>query len=76
MKHGEFLGWDHYAKLRAKRLEIATRAGHPEWIQLPRNRRDAAGATPYFTGKACAQGHISPRYSNGTCRACVNRNVA
>lgn len=68
--HSEFLGWDHYARENARRLEAANLAGQPEWVELPATRREAKGAGMYFTGKPCKNGHISPRYSMGCCRAC------
>ena len=57
--HSDFLGWDHYAKLRAERLKAANSAGHPEWVKLPASRREAKGEGKYFTGKPCKSGHIS-----------------
>lgn len=67
--HSEFLGWDHYARDHARRLEAANAAGHPEWVELPASRREAKGEGKYFTGEPCKSGHISPRYSMGCCRA-------
>lgn len=63
--HSKFLGWDHYARDLARRLEAASAAGHPEWVELPATFRNAKGEGKYFTGKPCKNGHISPRYSMG-----------
>jgi group I intron endonuclease len=52
-----------------------------EYIGLPRTRTEAKriGAKKYFTGEACAHGHMSPRYTRGACVRCAaeessNRN--
>ncbi len=65
--HSEFLGWDHHACDRARRLEAAIAAGHPEWVELPATRPDAKGEGKYFTGKPCRQDHVTPRYAVGVC---------
>jgi len=40
---------------------------------LPRTQAEAlaTGATKYFTGAPCPQGHVSPRYVGGGCVECV-----
>lgn len=39
---------------------------------LPRTRKEAleSGASHYFTGKACKNGHIAPRKAQGMCTKC------
>ncbi len=59
IRHWTFKGWDYYAEQRAKRLEVATQAGHPEWAQLPSSEKKAGGQSPFFTGRPCIRGHIS-----------------
>lgn len=40
--------------------------------KIPNTRAEAkvTGATHYFTGKPCKQGHIAPRLTKGTCVVC------
>jgi len=44
-----------------------------ECAHLPRTRGEAkaAGAKQYFTGKACTNGHVAPRYTKGECVTCA-----
>lgn len=63
----DFEGWDEYNR----RLKAATEAGHPEWVRLASTLKEADGSVPYFTGKPCKHGHVSPRYSSAKCRACA-----
>lgn len=44
-----------------------------EFRNLPRTRAEAkaAGARKYFTGKACKNGHVAPRYTKGECVQCA-----
>jgi len=71
MTHRDFEGWDEYNR----RLVAATEAGHPEWVRLAATRKEADGASKYFTGIPCKQGHVTPRYAAGVCYGCVNPNA-
>lgn len=46
--------------------------------KLPKTRAEAAaqGATHYFTGVACKQGHIAPRKTKGVCVECMRLDWA
>ena len=66
MTHRDFEGWDEYNR----RFTAATEAGHPEWVRLAATNKEANGERPYFTGRECKHGHISPRYKSSKCMVC------
>lgn len=66
MSHRDFEGWNEYNR----RLAAATETGHPEWVRLASTLKEAGGLRPYFTGRKCKYGHISPRYKMGKCMMC------
>lgn len=72
MTHTPFLGWDHYANARAARVNAATEARHPEWLELPASRPQAVaqGSRVYFTGQPCKHGHVTPRGMRKGCLGC------
>lgn len=66
MTHRDFEGWEEYNR----RFAAATAAGHPEWVRLAATFKEAEGERPYFTGKECKHGHVSPRYKSSKCMVC------
>ncbi|SOH95237.1 hypothetical protein SAMN06273572_108111 [Monaibacterium marinum] len=68
MTHRKFEDWDAYAQ----RVCAATNAGNLDWPQLPHAKRIMIdeGGKPFFTGKACKRGHVSPRNEHGDCTQC------
>jgi len=45
---------------------------------LPRSKSEArrSGASRYFTGRPCPQGHVAPRYTGGGCTECERQASA
>ncbi|MGY3436747.1 MULTISPECIES: hypothetical protein [unclassified Marinovum] len=68
MTHREFEGWRSYGR----RVAVATKAGNPDWAQLPHAKRIMidVGGKLFLTGKACKRGHVSPRNEHGDCTQC------
>lgn len=68
MTHREFEGWRSYGR----RVAVATKAGNPDWAQLPHAKRIMidVGGKLFFTGKACKRRHVSPRNEHGDCTQC------